>query len=270
MPPADGPKARTAQHHHSYSPWLVDVRWWRKPATSAVPAAALLVLGLVDVSAWGLVMRYRYHLAAAPVVARAWEALAVLLTLAALVWVTRLFIRAVRSSPRARTTIVAVTAVGVLGLALWYTLKPPSPDAQVRAMAAALQPCVRATNRTAAIFDSQRAVIRSGAFEALEVNPHSPFARALSDQAAACTTALRQLYAVPGFDPATQDPYAQDPYWLERLDLDAQTTAHYARALVGDWRWAATDYGIMPSGHEDDRSRYEQAVLHSGQLLRAQ
>ena len=88
------------------------MRWWRKSASSAIPAATLLILGLVDVSAWDLAMGYRPRLAAAPVVVRAWEALAVLLTLAALVWVTGLCIWAVRSSPRARTTIVAVTGSG--------------------------------------------------------------------------------------------------------------------------------------------------------------
>jgi hypothetical protein len=139
-PPADNAIARTAR-------------------VVGATVASLLVMGLVDGSAWNLVMGDSQYSTAAPIVVRAWEALAVLLTLPALVWVIRLFIAALRSSmPRALIALVAVTAASVLGPSLWHAMTGPSPRAQALAMVHVLQPCVRSTEAYRSSLALSRAV----------------------------------------------------------------------------------------------------------------
>jgi hypothetical protein len=180
-------------------------------------AASLLVVGLVDVRAWG-----------PPALVWMWQVLAVLLTLPALVWVTRLFIRALRSSmPRALIALVAVPAVSVLGLYLWHTMTLPSPRAQraqVLALVHVLQPCVRAVNRTLPLL-TPGPQQDSGAA-----------AHALADQYAVCSTAWGRLGPQPGTDSRARGA------WFGAMEALWQASGHN-----GDWRedvgFYAWDYG---------------------------
>jgi hypothetical protein len=221
-PPAERPVARTAQF-------------------VGAAVASLLVVGPVDVRVWNLAVHSSYRAGqllldpgqAAPIVAWALPGLAVLLTPAALVWVTRLFIRALRSSrPRALIALVAVTAVSALGPYLWHAMTP-SPRAQALAVVHAVQPCVRAVNQTVALLSRPAASV-------------SAIARAVSDQDVACDTAQRRMDAMAGTGDA--GGAQMTPYGL------GGTVITYAETLTRGGRpRSANDVRAMYAGTQDDQ-----------------
>jgi hypothetical protein len=125
--------------------------------------------------------------------------------------------------PRARTTITAVTAVGLLGLYLWHALTP-SPRAQVLAMVHVLQPCVRAVNRAVPL------VTDTGPQQSSDAT-----ARALSALYAACSTAQGRLDAIPGNDhKAVLDPKKVGD--VGGAYFGAEEALWQASGQDGDWR----------------------------------